>query len=70
MSLDGAVFVDGDGVAQRLAVDRQRLVVGAMHGVPSLQGAVELGRVDTHEYVADGRTAADTASKCGLTALS
>ena len=53
VGLDGAVFVDGDGVAQRLAVDGQRFVVGAMGGVPSLQGAVELGGVDAYEHVAD-----------------
>ena len=54
VGVDGAVFVGGDGIAQCLAIDGERLVVGAMHGVPSLQGAVELGGVDAYEHVARG----------------
>ena len=57
VGVDGAVFVNGDGVAQRLAVNGERLVDGAMHGVQSLQGAVELDGVDAGEHVADNELA-------------
>ena len=64
-----AVFVDG--VAQRLAVDGERLVIAAVLLVPALQRAVELRRVDTHQDGADGglaRRLADTVAAPDLEA--
>jgi len=53
VGLARAVSVFGDGVAQGLAVDGQRLVAGAVGLVPALQGAVELAGVDAAEHIAD-----------------
>ena len=47
-----ALFVDG--VAQRLAVDGERLVVPAVLLVPALQRAVELFGVDADQEGTDG----------------
>ena len=47
-----ALFVDG--VAQRLAVDGECLVIPAVLLVPALQRAAELRRVDAHQEGADG----------------
>lgn len=49
----GLMAVLVDGVAHRLAVDGQAVVFPAIGRVPPLQGAVELGRVDADENVAD-----------------
>ena len=64
-----ALFVDG--VAQRLAVDGERLVIPAVLLVPALQRAVELRRVDAHQDGADGglaRRFADTVAAPDLEA--
>ena len=49
----GLMAVPVDGVAHRFAVDGQAVIVPAIDCVPPLPGAVELGRVDADENIAD-----------------
>jgi hypothetical protein len=53
----GLIGVLVDGAAHRLAVDCQTLVLCRIDFVSSLQGAVQMGRIDTDEDVTDDRFA-------------
>ena len=52
-----AARVGVEGVAQGFAVEREGLVMAAVLGVPTLQGAVELRGVHAHQHVADDELA-------------
>ena len=63
----GLAAVVVDGVAHRLAVDGQRLVVGVLE-VPALQGAVQGVGVDADEHLADDGAAGDLVATVAVAA--